>query len=393
MRASGSSSADALPKAGDAAALEPPVMGAQAPPRRPRLWGWPAIRRGFFGGWLSSALTLGLGTGLIWIAVRAIEWGLVKAVWIVPGSGDRADTSACRAVEGQGACWAVIHEKFRLILFGLYPYPEQWRPALVIAIFVALYAASAQRRFWRPVLAAFWILALTAVGMLMWGGVLGLAYVPEDQWGGLPVSLLLATFGLAFAFPFAVLVALGRRSHLAGLPGLCATYVELIRGIPLVSVLFMASVMFPLFLPPGVEVSKLLRAQVAIAIFEAAYLSEIVRAGLRALPPGQEEAGAALGLGYWRKVLLVLLPQALRLSMPALANAFISFFKATTLVTVIGVFDLLTAAKRSVGETAWQGFGTEAYLFVAMIFFVICASISSYSRHLERWLARAAPDG
>jgi len=228
------------------------------------------------------------------------------------------------------------------------------------------------------------------IAVLMWGGVLGLPFVAEDQWGGLPITLILATFGLAFAFPLSVLVALGRRSaEMPAVRMLCVAYVELIRGVPLISLLFMASVMFPLFMPEGLNPDKLLRAQVAIILFAGAYLAEVVRGGLQALPKGQFEAADALGLSYWRKMRLVVLPQALRLVIPPLVNTFIGFFKDTSLVLIIGIMDLLTAGKRAMADPTWTGFSTEIYLLLAAIYFVFCYAMSRYSRGLERQFARA----
>jgi general L-amino acid transport system permease protein len=288
-----------------------------------------------------------------------------------------------------GACWALIPEKYRFILFGFYPYDQQWRPAIVVVLFLAMFAASANRRFWRIELAYLWVAALIAIGVLMWGGVLGLPHVPQDQWGGLPITLILATFGLTLAFPLAILVALGRRS--TGLPAVklvCVLYVELIRGVPLVTLLFMASVMFPLFLPQGMEIDKLLRAQIAIILFAAAYLAEVVRAGLQALPKGQAEAADALGLSYGKKTLLIILPQALKLVIPPLVNTFIGFFKDTSLVLIIGRFDLLKTGLTAVADPNWQAYGTEVDIVLAVIYFAFCFAMSKYSRNLERSLNR-----
>jgi general L-amino acid transport system permease protein len=298
-----------------------------------------------------------------------------------------AQTAICQNLKGTGACWAVIADKYRLILFGRYPYQEQWRPALVVVIFIALYAVSAMRRFWRKELALIWIAALTIVGVLMWGGVLGLAPVTDDNWGGLPITLILATFGLAFAFPLAILVALGRRSReLPAVRILCVVFVELIRGVPLISVLFMASVMFPLFMPAGVNIDKLLRAQIAIILFAAAYLAEVIRSGLQALPRGQSEAADALGLNYWQMTGFIILPQALRLVIPPLVNTFIGFFKDTSLVLIIGLFDLLTMGKVALSDPPWQSFSTEVYIVLGLIYIAFCFAMSRYSRGLEREL-------
>jgi general L-amino acid transport system permease protein len=345
-------------------------------------------RQNLFGSWLSTAVTLVLAYFLIRWAIGFVEWAFINAIWSVPVQNGQPQTGICREMKGVGACWAVIAEKHRFILFGTYPFEEHWRPALVCLLFVALYVVSAMRRFWSWHLIPIWAVTLTIIGVLMWGGVLGLTYVPQERWGGLPITLILATFGLAFAFPLAILVALGRRSRLPAIKTLCILYVELIRGVPLISLLFMASVMFPLFLPEGMNIDKLLRAQVAITLFAAAYLAEVVRGGLQALPRGQYEAADALGLSYWQKTGFIILPQALRLVIPPLVNTFIGFFKDTSLVLIIGIFDLLTAGKTAIVEPAWQGFGVEVYVTVGAIYLVFCFAMSKYSQDLERELNR-----
>ena len=214
--------------------------------------------------------------------------------------------------------------------------------------------------------------------------------MPEDEWGGLPITLILATFGLAFAFPLAILVALGRRStNLPAVKMLCVLYVELIRGVPLVALLFMASVMFPLFLPEGVNIDNLLRVQIAIILFVAAYLAEVIRGGLQALPKGQTEAADALGLTYWQKTGFIILPQALRLVIPPLVNTFIGFFKDTSLVLIVGMFDLLMMGKVALSDPPWQSFANEVYIMLALIYIAFCFAMSKYSRGLERDLGRA----
>ncbi|GIX10756.1 amino acid ABC transporter permease [Elioraea sp.] len=344
--------------------------------------GW--LRANLFSSWLNTAVTLVLAYLVVSWTLGLISWGVINAIWEVPGTGAQVDTSACREARGEGACWALIGEKYRFILFGLYPFEEQWRPALVVAIFVALYVVSAMRRFWNRWLGFIWLVALAAIGVLMWGGVFGLRFVEQERWGGLPITLILSTFGIAFAFPLSILVALGRRqTSMPAVRALCVVYIELIRGVPLISLLFMASVMFPLFLPEGMNIDKLLRAQVAIILFAAAYLAEVVRGGLQALPKGQYEAADALGLSYWQKTGFIVLPQALRMVIPPLVNTFIGMFKDTSLVLIIGIFDLLNTAKTSIIEPAWQGFGVEAYLFVAAIYFVFCFAMSKYSQDLE----------
>ncbi len=298
---------------------------------------------------------------------------------------------ACR-VPGAGACWAIVGEKLRLILFGIYPYAQQWRPALAVGVLVALYAASTRPRLWNRRLALAWLLALTGVALLMRGGVPGLPLVPDDQWGGLPVTLILATLGLAAAFPLAIVLALLRSAPRGGLgKALAVAYIELVRSIPLLAALFLASVMIPLFLPQGWDLSKLLRVFVAFVLFAAAYLAEVIRGGLQAIPRGQHEAAAALGLTPFVTTLRIVLPQALAAVLPAIVNVFIAFFKATSIVVVVGIFDLMTAARRAVADAQWQGFGTEVYLFVALIYFVFCFALSRFSARLHASLDTDRP--
>jgi len=348
------------------------------------------LRRNLFGSWWSTAVTLLLGYLLLRWTWGLLQWGVLDAIWSVPRTARGPDPTSCRLLQGAGACWAVIGDKLRFILFGQYSFDQQWRPAVCMVLFIALYGISANRRFWRQELLYFWVVALAVIFVLMWGGFAGLPLVPDDKWGGLPITLILSTFGLAAAFPLAVLVALGRRSRdLPVVRLLCVLYVELIRGVPLISLLFMASVMFPLFMPEGMNPDKLLRAQVAFILFAAAYLAEVVRGGLQALPRGQYEAADALGLPYWTKIRLVILPQALRLVIPPLVNTFIGFFKDTSLVLIIGLTDLLTAGKVALADPVWTGFAREVYLFLAAIYFAFCYAMSRYSRGLEARLAAA----
>jgi amine acid ABC transporter, permease protein, 3-TM region, His/Glu/Gln/Arg/opine family len=347
------------------------------PPKATTSWlAW--LKEGLFSSPLNILLTVIVG----WILVMAIP---AMLDWLIFDADFTSDTAqGCR--QAQGACWAFIAEKHRLILFGVYPYDEQWRPLLASVILVGALVCSAVRYFWKPWLPVLWVVALSAVAFLMWGGVLGLTYVPNDRWGGLPVTLILSTFGIAFAFPFGVLLALGRRSHMPAIKSLCVIYIELIRGVPLISLLFMSSVMLPLFLPAGFGIDKLLRAQIAIILFAAAYIAETVRGGLQAIPKGQYEGADSLGLSYWKQTRLIILPQALKVVIPPLVGIFISLFKDTSLVVIIGIFDLTQAAKAAIADAAWRGFSVEAYVFIAVIYFIFCFAISRYSQSLEKHL-------
>jgi len=324
---------------------------------------------------INRVFTVALALFLLWIFYPLFEWAFIDAVW-------RPDAAACRAA--QGACWGFIAEKHRFILFGTYPFEEHWRPATSTLLLLCLWSLSAIRFFWKPVLMFIWLIGLGIIAALMWGGVFGLPYVENERWGGLILTLLLTTFGLAIAFPLSILLALGRRSELPAIRALCVGYIELVRGVPLISLLFMASVMLPLFLPSGVGIDKLLRAQIALILFAAAYLAEVVRGGLQAIPRGQYEAAFALGLSYWKTTFSVVLPQALRIAVPPLVNTFIGFFKDTSLVLIIGLFDLLSTLKVSLNDPAWAGSGLEAYLFAAAVYFLFCSALSLYSRRFER---------
>jgi general L-amino acid transport system permease protein len=360
---------------------EEPKDVSLPPPKAPATTPLMAVdwaRKNLFSSIPNTILTL-LCAWLLWETIPPlINWALVGAVW----SG--GDPALCRAAEG--ACWAFVTEKHRFMLFGLYPFDEHWRPLLATALFVAVLAVSCNPPFWRPWLLGLWVAMLVVCGTLMWGGVFGMTFVENAQWGGLPLTLILSVVGIICSFPLAILLALGRRSDMPGIRAVCVGFIEFVRGVPLISVLFMASVMFPLFLPEGVTIDKLLRAQVGIIIFTAAYLAEAIRGGLQAIPPGQYEAADALGLTYWKKTGFIILPQALKISIPPIVNQFISMFKDTSLVIIIGLFDLLTTAKTALTDPPWRAFYVEAYLFAALIYWVFSFFMSRYSQYLERRL-------
>ena len=298
----------------------------------------------------------------------------------------RPDNAACRAIGHAGACWGVIAEKYRLILFGRYPYDEQWRPLVATALMIALLAASCYRRVLEPLADRRVDRGAGRVLRADDGRRVGLTFVETARWGGFPLTIMLSTIGLAIAFPLSIAVALGRRSRLPGIRTLCVLYVELIRGVPLISVLFMASFMFPLFMPAGMTIDVLLRVQVGITLFSAAYLAEVVRGGLQALPRGQYEAAQSLGLTYWQTTRKIVLPQALRLVVPAIMNTFIGAFKDTSLVTIVSLYDLTGALQLALGDADWRKFFLEGQLFVAAIYFVFCFAMSRYSQWVERHL-------
>jgi general L-amino acid transport system permease protein len=357
----------------EAAAFTP--IPPRAPPEDTRTaFRW--VRTNLFGSRLSSLGTLVLVAMLVWLVPRVFNWAIFHAVF-------RPDLAACRAAEGQGACWGVVAEKGRLILFGRYPYLEQWRPLLACVVSIVLLIVSCVRMFWRRWLVMLWVLAIAAFLVLMRGGAFGLSLVDTSNWGGLPLTLALSIVSLALAFPLALLIALGRASALGAIRTVCTIYVELVRGVPLISVLFMASFLFPLLLPQGVSIDVLLRVLAGMTLFSAAYLAEVVRGGLQALPKGQLEAAHALGLGYWRTSTKIVLPQALAMVVPALVNSFISSFKDTSLVTIVSLYDLTGSLELALADADWRRFFLEGQLFIAAIYFAFCFGMSCYSRRVE----------
>jgi general L-amino acid transport system permease protein len=422
------------------------------PPATTGFLGW--MRRNLFSSIWNALLTILCAYLLLRIVPPIVSWLFLDATW------SEATPQQCRAAEG--ACWAFVREKHRVIFFGRYPFAEHWRPLLGMAVLITMVMVSCFRRCWRPWIALIWIGGLGVFFVLMWGGDIpvgartvavlaaagfgilalrstgsmrglllwvtalfallavaigpilrvldallkelagtepfligaagvwfeistGLSFVPTSLWGGLPLTLLLSILGIAVAFPLAIFLALGRRSKMPLIRMFCVGYIELIRGVPLISLLFVGSFLLPLFLPRGVEISDLLRAQVAIIGFSAAYLAEVIRGGLQAIPRGQFEAADALGLGYWQKMAKIVLPQAITLVIPPIVNTFIGLFKDTSLVSIVSLSDLLLATKdMAIADVNWRAFYAEGYVFVALIYFVFCFFMSKYSQYLER---------
>ncbi len=355
-----------------------PIPSRPAPEKMTGTVAW--LRLNLFADWTSSIATLAILALFVYLIPAIVEWGLIHAVF-------KPDNDACREVSGTGACWGVIAEKYRLIIFGRYPFDQQWRPLIATLLMIVLLVASCTRPLWSKWLIVAWAAVLAAFFILMRGGLFGLTPVETSRWGGLPLTMMLSTLGIACAFPLAVLVALGRRSGLPAIRSLCIVYVELIRGVPLISVLFMASFMFPLFMPQGTQVDVLIRVFVGITLFAAAYLAEVVRGGLQAIPNGQVEAAASLGLSYWQTQRKIVLPQALRLVVPSIMNSFISTFKDTSLVTIVSLYDLTGSLALALGGDAnWRQFYLEGYLFIAAIYWIGCFAMSRYSQWIERQL-------
>jgi general L-amino acid transport system permease protein len=350
-------------------------IAARLPPSN-AIGAWPWLRRHFFDSAANSFLTLLVLALLLFALPPLFNWAVLHAVV-------QADNAACRAAAGVGACWGVVAEKGRLILFGRYPYEEQWRPLISSALLVLLLVVSCLRFFWRPTLVLAWVVVFTVFYGLMKGDVAGLTPVDTDRWGGLPLTLLLSSVSLVVAFPLAILLALGRQSQLPAIRTLCVIFIEFVRGVPLISVLFMASFILPLLMPQGAKIDVLVRVLIGMTLFTAAYLAEVIRGGLQALPKGQMEAAHSLGLGYWQIQRKIVLPQALRLVVPAIVNTFIGAFKDTSLVTIVSLYDLTGAVQLALGDADWRKFFIEGQLFVAAIYFIACFAMSRYSQWLE----------
>lgn len=329
----------------------------------------------------SAAITLIAGAMLIWLTPQLLSWAVVNGIW--SGGGE-----VCR--ETGGACWAFLREKARQILFGIYPPGEHWRPAAVIGLVLGLSLWSLPPRNWTRLTLLLWLAGIGAMLVLMQGGVLGLSSVSTEAWGGLPVTLLLTIGSLGLGFPLAVALALGRQSELRGISTLCVGIIETVRGLPLLSLLFIASILLPIMLPEGLSIDKLARALVALTIFSAAYLAEVLRGGLQALPTGQREAARALGLTWAQTTRLIVLPQAIAKVIPPLTNTVIVMVKNTSLVLVVGLFDLLSSGRAAATDPAWPSPYKEIYLFVGLIYFGICFGIARYSLWLEKRMAGIA---
>lgn len=404
------------------------------PPSSTGVVGW--LRANLFNGWLNTALTVLVAWAILSLVMDAWPW-FANSVW------NASSLAQCREID-TGACFAIIRERWPQFLFGFYPLDQRWRPVvafviLCVAVAPILFPEAPRKLFW--VTAAFPILAY----WLIWGGTLWspimvaatflvgwaafhaarqlppmamriaavaaalvwlfflagpvarafaavipleLVTVPSRNIGGFTLTLIIGVSAISMSLPLGILLALGRRSDYFVVHTLCVCFIEFVRGVPLITLLFVASVMLSYLLPPGTNFDLVLRVVIMVTLFASAYIAEVIRGGLAALPKGQYEAGDAMGLDYWQSMRLIILPQALKISIPGIVNVFIGLFKDTTLVSIIGLLDPLglTGAIRATSE--WNGVIWEIYGFIALIFFVFCYGMSQYSQHLERRLRR-----
>lgn len=324
----------------------------------------------------NAALTLALGLLLFFTVPPLVNWAIIDAA-VFPAAPETCRTAT-------GACWSFIIAKHSQILFGIYPFDERTRPLIVCILLIGLLIYSVRPAAWRPRLASLWVIALTACWLLMSGGVGGLTQVSTDNWGGLPVTLLLTVVAIGFGFPAGVLLALARRSDLPVIRLLSTMFIETTRALPLLSILFIASIMLPLLVPEHLLPDKFFRALIALTLFASAYMAEVVRGGLQALPKGQGEAAQALGLSYWQTQIQIILPQAIAIVIPALTNTIIVMIKNTSLVLVVGLFDLISSGKAALADPEWSSPSVEVYLFITAIYFVLCFGFSRFADSLER---------
>ncbi|GAU82023.1 amino acid ABC transporter permease [Bosea sp. BIWAKO-01] len=342
------------------------MSAATLPLWRQRLFGTPA----------TAALTVILALGIAWVAVPLIRWALIDATW----SGTTRNDCT-----GSGACWVFIRARFGQFMYGLYPVDERWRADLAGAIFalsgLGLYLSPKSMRIRLAILA---LVILPPLGVWLLAGGFGLRPVETREWGGLMLTLFISVYSSLIAIPLGILLALGRQSQLKVVRLISVLFIEFWRGVPIIAVIFLASLLLPLILPSGTGIDRLARAVIGLGLVIAAYMAEAVRGGLQALPSGQREAATALGLTYWKATGLIVLPQALRISLPAMTNEFIALIKNTTLVLVVSILDLLGIAQASLADPNWVGMNMEAYAFAGAIYWLICYALSRWSKRLER---------
>ena len=346
-----------------------------APPRLPwtrRALTW--TRSQLFPSAGHSLLTLGVIALLCWCVPAALNWLVFDATFV----GEHA-----RDCNPAGACWLPITQRWNLFVYGFYPQAEQWRVTLSFVLAGSAFGLLFFKRLDRRLLLAYLALLPIVMWWLLKGGA-GLPEVSSTRFAGMLVTVFLGTAGMIFALPLGILLALGRRSKLPVVRLLCVLYIELVRSVPVISLLFMASLMIQLFLPPGSAFDILLRVQLVLILFTAAYMAETLRGGLQNLPRGQYEAAQALGFGYWKTMGQIILPQVLKQSIAPLLTQFIGLFNETTLVMIVGGLDIVGIAMSTAVTPEWVEYGHEIYVFLAIYFFVICFALSRYARHLEQ---------
>ncbi len=350
--------------------------------------GW--LRMNLFSSWVNSLISLFVLYVLFQFVPWILNWTIFAADFKYNFNGEEIiNREMCSRVldpENGGACWAIIYVRFYQFMYGFYPREEVWRVnlsyiMLAVAVVPLLFDNFPFRKHFLKFTYVFPVIAF----FLLNGG-LGLESVSTNKWGGLLVTLVLGCTGIALAFPLGIILALGRRSNLPVISMLCTLFIEFIRGVPLITLLFFGMVMLPLFLPEGIDMDGLARVLVAVTLFQSAYMAEVIRGGLQAIPQGQYEAARSIGLSYWQMNLKVVLPQAIRISIPSIVNTSIGLFKDTTLVIIVGLLDLLGIGRGALADTTWLGLAYEVYFFVSLVFFIFTFAMSRYSLYLEKKL-------
>jgi general L-amino acid transport system permease protein len=365
-----------------------PAPSLPPPALRAGVFGW--LRVNLFSSPLNIVLTLLCVVLIAWVVPPLVRFLLVNATW---SGNDREACLASPANPNPGACWAFIRVWFSYLVYGFYPIGQRWRvDVFFLALAFGIGWLAWLRAPRRDIGAVYFFIVLPVLSLILLAGMplIGLSSVPTNLWGGILVTIVVATIGMVFSLPLGILLALGRRSRIPVVRWLSIMFIEFVRGVPLITVLFMASVMLPLFVPEPLAPDKLVRALIGVAMFASAYMAEVVRGGLLAIPRGQYEAAQALGLSYWRMTGLVILPQALRVTLPNIVNVFIALFKDTTLVFIVGIFDFLRTVEVARGDQKWTSpvASLTGYVFAALFYFVCCYAMSRYARRVEARLAR-----
>lgn len=367
---------DTSQSSNDTPAVHVPAPDLPPPATEVGILGW--LRANLFSNWWNSLLTV-VGLYLFYLILPPIlDWGIFSADFV----GESRDDCT-----SGGACWVFVSIRFEQFIYGFYPEAERWRPTLAVCmgLLCLVYCLTDGVPFRRYV-AIFLCVPFPIIAFFLLIGGFGLPHVETPKWGGFLLTIVIASVGIASSLPIGIALALGRRSQMPVIRMICIGFIEFVRAVPLITVLFMSLVILPLFLPPGSNFDQLLRALIGVSLFSAAYMAEVVRGGLQAMPKGQYEAAQALGMNYWTMMRLIILPQALKIVIPAIVSSFIGLFKDTTLVLIIGLVDLLAMIQLAVTDSKWIGLEKEGYAFCAILFFVFCFGMSQYSMYLERKL-------
>ncbi|MSP46298.1 MAG: amino acid ABC transporter permease [Xanthobacteraceae bacterium] len=378
---------DAKLMAGQAFVRARPIVPLPPPLTEAGAIGW--VRKNLFSSTLNVALTVVCAALIVWLVPPLVKFLLIDAVWT---GTSRVDCLPRPDYPEVGACWAFVIDRINFFTYGFYPIEERWR----VNVFFVLLAAGVAWMAWLDaprrdlgVIYFFVVMPVASLILLLGWPLIGLEKVPTTSWGGVLVTVVVSAVGIVFSLPIGIVLALGRRSRMPAVRLFSVIFIEFVRGVPLITVLFMASVMLPLFVPETWSPDKLLRALVGVSLFASAYMAEVVRAGLQAIPKGQYEAAMAVGLSYWKTMGLVVLPQALKITIPNIVNTTIGLFKDTTLVFIVGIFDFLMTIEASRVDPNWAtpGISTTGYAFAAIFYLIFCYGMSRYARFVEARLA------